>query len=250
MLQDLAFRGLGKPFNDTVVNCTTDCGPNGVCPPASYVLLARGEIQSSKNSTYWTQCVCSPPWTGKKCERATWEVDSQLVLTRGVVAGLQELVSTSVNREALGLGKVLGPLVRLFKLLTRLANDCRRVPLEVLASIASMAVGLAGVVSKVELLDASSAAGALLTQLYTCLPEDRPKLPMATMPAPASVILSALGRSQVCRLLKDSNTTLCYDLASSEVRVTCPTPAAETALQSSIFNNSSGNGNSSFWILL
>eukprot|EP00913_Durusdinium_trenchii_P006495 g6105.t1 len=47
-------------------------------------------------------------------------------------------------------------------------------------------------------------------------------LPMASMPSPATVLLTALGSSEVCRAVGNAaNTTVCYDLASSNVKMSC-----------------------------
>jgi len=75
-----------------------------------------------------------------------------------------------------------------------------------------------------------------------CLPAKAPDLPMAIMPAPGTILLGALGGSQVCRPLDvngGSNTTLCYDLATSEVQVTCQTRAPDADFEVPLFTSAS-----------
>eukprot|EP00435_Cladocopium_sp_Y103_P068480 s1255_g31.t1 len=206
--QDVAFATLSGSFNGTLANCTEDCGPQGQCP----------SLETTPRS-----CDCSSGWLGTLCEIQNFEVASQELITRKVLVALQLLLSTHL--EVLGITSRKGAFARVFKLLRQVGADCRRLPADVMASLTALAAGLAVLVPKAALRDASAEMADLMSQLYVCLPEE-PAEPMANMPAPATVLLTSLGSSQICRTV-GSATTLCYDLASSDVTLSCNISASQ-----------------------
>lgn len=207
MWQDVAFSALSDSFNGTLKNCTEDCG-QGSCP------------ESLEESPVDLRCICPRGWLGTQCEIKDFEVESQQLLTRTVLYALQRLISTQL--DVLGITRVPGSLGRLFTLLHRIGADCRRLPLDAQASLAGFATGLAALVPKAALRQDKMKVADLISQLYRCLPPQEEALPMASMPSPATVLLTALGSSEVCRAVGNAaNTTVCYDLASSNVKMSC-----------------------------
>ena len=202
--QDVAFATLSGSYNGTFTNCTQDCGPQGRCPT------------SLENKSQG--CICNNGWNGTLCEIQSFEVESQELITRKVLDALKKLFAT--NLEVLGITSRKGALGRIFKLLCQVGADCRRLPVDLMASMAAFAAGLQILVPKAALRDANAEIADLISKLYGCLPQ-APALPMATIPAPATVLLTSLGSSQICRLVGSASTKLCYDLASSDVWLSC-----------------------------
>ncbi|CAJ1437050.1 unnamed protein product [Effrenium voratum] len=221
--QDVAFSALSTRFDSSVQNCTEDCGAHGSC------------FVSELLDQSWDRCTCADGWLGSRCELRDFEAESQKLVTLAVLDALQKLAT---QLEVLGINSVAGSLGRFFQLLRRVADDCRRVPLDGLASLVGIAAGLAAQAPKAALRDARVEMTALISQLYSCLPEEDPSMPMASMPAPATVLLTSLGSSEICRPVNGTNTTVCYDLASSEVRMSCP-GTAQKAYQGEVLSNPS-----------
>ncbi|CAE7214372.1 psiR [Symbiodinium sp. CCMP2592] len=249
--QDVAFAALSDADNITVSNCSKDCGPNGACPDPEYVVMVGNTVVAANASPNtpvsggerllqvqsWTRCVCNTGWQGQACESRTFEAQSQELLTKTVTEALQGLLGSAHQLQVLGITYKQGALARLMRLLGRLCEDCRRVSLNVLASITGLAAGLAAALPKAALRVAATDTAALMSRIYSCLPDEAPSNSMAQMPAPATVLLTALGSSEVCRPINGTNTTVCYDLASSEVQMTCP--SAGRQYQADIYLNPS-----------
>ncbi|CAE7213447.1 unnamed protein product [Symbiodinium natans] len=233
--QDVGYAALSDAVNISVTNCSQDCGSNGACSASNYVVMAGSTVlvtnatrdtpvssgQRLVEVQSWTRCACNAGWQGEACELRTFEAQSQQLLTGAVVEALRGLLSSPLQLQVLGMTYQQGALARLMKLLGRICEDCRRVSLNVLASLTGLAAGLAGMLPKSALRVAATETAALMSQIYACIPSEAPMDSMAEMPAPATVLLTALGSSEVCRRITGTNTTVCYDLASSEVRMTC-----------------------------
>eukprot|EP00931_Biecheleriopsis_adriatica_P040733 TRINITY_DN23337_c0_g1_i1.p1 TRINITY_DN23337_c0_g1~~TRINITY_DN23337_c0_g1_i1.p1 ORF type:complete len:4853 (-),score=966.29 TRINITY_DN23337_c0_g1_i1:13-14571(-) len=240
--QDFAYSALTMRLDITVQNCTTDCGPRGTCPPPVFAVMVGDEVVKNDVSKdvelksgeqlvalqSFDSCVCAAGWTGKTCEWTSREVEVQTALTQAVGDGLRNITASAANQQVLGITTAQGGLERFLAILSRMAEDCRRLPVETLATVAGLAAGMAAISPKAAVKDAAKEIAALLTQMRSCLPSEDPPMPMVLMPPPATVLLSALGSSEVCRPVETApnlTITICYDLASSEVKLTCVPPA-------------------------
>jgi hypothetical protein len=253
VLQDAIFSGLSKPAPTTPVkNCSLECGPHGICPPPDGILNVAEMFPSSTNKTgnatnktrnatannssytmvnkkivitNWTYCVCEPSWdTGPRCSRHKLEVKTQTALSFRMITEFSSLVRGSLpQREPLDIATNVDTLSRYLQMIYRIVEDLRRVELRTLAAAAAEARYLLAHTPVIARSKAKEVAMGLLLFLFDSLPKEyRPTDPTVSMPAPLYV-LEYFGKVSKCMPLKDSTTTICYDIGSTTVSVTCPT---------------------------